>query len=174
MGKVEEVFARLYNDTYDEVLKYVLVKCGNAHDASDIVQKTYLNYYERIKKKGDIEKAENYLFKIAQNEIKKYYQLKAIHKNDVPVFSKSEDENFEFEELEAFLLDDNPQYSSLDVQEIWSFIREKDSTTFKIFVLYFYYNEKLSTIAEMLNMGESAVKNKLYRTIKQMREYFCL
>ena len=54
MGNVDEAFVRLYNETYDGVLKYVLLKCGNPHDAPDIVQKTYLNYYERLKKTGGL------------------------------------------------------------------------------------------------------------------------
>lgn len=171
MGNVDEAFVRLYNETYDGVLKYVLLKCGNPHDAPDIVQKTYLNYYERLKKDGGIKKPESYLFIIAQNEIKKYYRFKSARKNDVPLFSGGE-ENPDFEKLEAFLSQDCPQHSSIDVQEIWRFVRERDDLTFKIFVLYFYYGEKLADIAKILDIGESAVKNRLYRTIKQMREHF--
>ena len=101
MGNVDEAFVRLYNETYDGVLRYVLLKCGNPHDAPDIVQKTYLNYYERLKD-GGIKKPESYLFIIAQNEIKKYYRFKSARKNDVPLFSGGE-ENPDFEKLEAFL-----------------------------------------------------------------------
>lgn len=171
--RAHEAFVKLYRETYDNILKYVVSKCSNAHDVPDIIQKTYLNYYERVKKYGNVDKPEGYLFKIANNEIKKYYRFKALHKSDVPVFSKTEDD-VEYETLEALLTQEIPEYTDFDIQKVWQYIKERDALTFKIFVLYFYYDEKLSDIAKTLNIGESAVKNRLYRTINQMREKFKL
>ncbi|MDD4096797.1 MAG: sigma factor-like helix-turn-helix DNA-binding protein, partial [Oscillospiraceae bacterium] len=105
------------------------------------------------------------------NEMKRYYRFKSLHKSDIPVFSKTEDD-VEFEALEALLVQELPEYRDIDVQKIWEYIKERDTLTFKIFVLYFYYDEKLSNIAKTLNIGESTVKNRLYRTINQMRERF--
>lgn len=168
---MHEAFVKLYQDTYDNILKYVVSKCNNAHDVPDIIQRTYLNYYERIKKSGNVDKPESYLFIIANNEIKKYYRFKALHKRDIPVFSKAEEAG-EFEALEALLVQELPEYTDYDTQEIWQYIRDGDALTFKIFVLYFYYDEKLSDIAKTLNIGESTVKNRLYRTINQLRDKF--
>lgn len=169
----QEAFVKLYNETYDDVLKYVVSKCNNAHDVPDIIQKTYLNYYERVEKAGNVDKPVNYLFKIAKNEMNKYYRFKSMHKRDIPVFSKTEEDG-EFDTLEALLVQELPEYTDVDVQEIWQYIKDRDALTFKIFVLYFYYDEKLSDIAKILNIGESAVKNRLYRTINQMRDKFRL
>ena len=168
---MREAFVKLYQETYDNILKYVVSKCNNAHDVPDIIQKTYLNYYERVKKSGNVDKPESYLFIIANNEMKKYYRFKALHKRDIPVFSKVEDEG-EFEALEALLVQELPEYMNLNMQEIWQYIKERDALTFKIFVLYFYYDEKLLDIAKTLNIGESVVKNRLYRTINKMRDKF--
>jgi len=168
--KNNEAFVKLYNATYDNLLKYVVSKCGSADDIPDIMQKIYLNYYERVKKHGNADDPESYLFKIAQNEMKKHYKLKAKHKNDVPVFSKAEDD--EFEAMEALLAQELPESADFDMKKIWRQIKTEDDLTFKIFVLYFYHGEKLANIAKILDVGESTVKNRLYRTIGKMRDMF--
>ena len=34
-------FEQIYNDTYDNVLKYVICKSNNLNDVDDIIQETY-------------------------------------------------------------------------------------------------------------------------------------
>ena len=168
----DEAFVRLYHETYDKVLKYVVSKCSSPDDVPDIMQKTYLNYYERAKKSADIESPADYLFRIAQNEIKKYYRSKEKRKSELPVFSKVEDEDFEA--MEATLSQELPEYAGMDTKEVWQYIKSRDPVTFKIFVLYFYYEETLAAIAKTLDIGESNVKHRLYRTIRQIRDKFRL
>ena len=166
-----EAFTALYNETYDAVLKYIVSKCGSPDDIPDIIQRTYLSYYERIQKGASIDNPAGYLFKIAKNEMNKHYRLKAMQKRDVPVFSKTE-ETIEFEALEALLVQELPEYTDYDMKKIWQYVKDQGTLTFQIFVLYFYYDEKLSDIAATLKVKESTVKNRLYRTIDKMREQF--
>lgn len=167
-----EIFVAFYHETYDALLKYVISKCSNVHDASDIIQRTYLNYYERLKKSKKIDNPASYLFRIAKNETNRYYRFKYRHKDDIPIFSKTED--CDYESLEMLLAADVSEDAGLDTREIWQYIKNSDPLTFQIFVLYFYYDEKLSNIAKTLSISESTVKNRLYRTINQMKKQFRL
>ena len=35
-------FNKIYNETYSDVLKYVIIKCHDINDANDIIQEVYL------------------------------------------------------------------------------------------------------------------------------------
>ncbi len=49
--------------------------------------------------------------------------------------------------------------------------KNKDLITTKIFYLYFAMGLKISEIAKELKMTESNVKNKIYRTLKELKKY---
>ena len=36
-------FNAIYDETYSDVLKYVIIKCYNINDANDIIQEVYSN-----------------------------------------------------------------------------------------------------------------------------------
>ena len=57
-------------------------------------------------------------------------------------------------------------------QKVWEYIKKKDILTTKIFYLYYYNELKLSQIAAELNITEQNVKNKLYRTLNELRKNF--
>jgi RNA polymerase sigma-70 factor (ECF subfamily) len=52
-----------------------------------------------------------------------------------------------------------------------SYLAEKDELTKKIFYLYYFLDKSIKEIAELFSVKESNVKNKLYRTLKELREY---
>lgn len=58
-----------------------------------------------------------------------------------------------------------------NVKEVWEYIKNKDIITTKIFYLYFAMGLKISEIAKNLKITESNVKNKLYRTLKELKKY---
>lgn len=75
----EELLHDIYNETYDDILRYVISKCNKIEDVQDIIQNTYFNFYKAIKSK-EIKDFRKYLFKIAKNEIFKTYGILALAK----------------------------------------------------------------------------------------------
>ncbi len=69
-------FNDIYDRTYLDLLKYVIVKCHNINDANDIIQETYLELWNIINKKelSDIN-IRSYIMGIANNKIKKHYTI---------------------------------------------------------------------------------------------------
>lgn len=88
----DKVFIEIYDATYNNLCKYVVLKCGNAVDVPDIVQNTYMLFYRTLTKKHNIEKPTEYLFKIAKNEINKFYAVKEKRLREIPVFSDNADD----------------------------------------------------------------------------------
>ncbi len=163
-------FEEIYDSTYKKTLKYIVCNCKNLEDINEILQDTYFNLYKAIKKGGiNIEDENSYILGIAKNVIRKYYRGKYKEKSKILYFSKEiEKDDIQIasdENLEAdFIIKEN-------IEEIWNYLKnEKDIMIFKIFYLYYAEGLKITEIAKELKLKESAVKNKIYRTLKELKE----
>ena len=67
-----KLFNSVYDKTYSDILKYIIIKCHNVNDANDIIQEVYLEFWKILnKKKIDDLNIKSYLISIAINKIKK-------------------------------------------------------------------------------------------------------
>jgi len=167
--KPQNSFEAIYNDTYDDLLKFVIFKCDHLDDVNDIVQETYIELFIMVKKQI-IKDIKPYMFGIAKNKLKKYYSLKSIIKN---IFvNKSIDD----EELSNIVQDnfdlENHVFEKLTKDEIWEYLNSKNTIISKIFYLYYAEDVTIKEIAVGLNLNESTVKNHLYRTLKELKNLF--
>lgn len=160
----EERLREIYDETYNEALKYIVSKCRDMEYVQDIIQNSYFNLYKAMDK-NEIKDYRRYLFKIIKNEIFKTYGLMGVLKNNIPIFSLTKELNMKSEEsidIESKIL----------CEDIYDYLKEKDVLTFKIFMLYFKFDMKIVDISKKLKMSESNVKNRLYRTIKELKIVF--
>ena len=75
--KALEKFDEVYNESYRDISRYVVVSSNNIGDVQDILQNIYLEVYKNIGKVKD----KNYVFGIAKNVMKKYYRFKFMKKD---------------------------------------------------------------------------------------------
>ena len=69
-------FNSIYDKTYSDLLKYVIIKCHNVNDANDIVQEVYFEFWKILNKKEISDSnIKSFLIGIANNKIKKHYKL---------------------------------------------------------------------------------------------------
>lgn len=160
----EEKLKDIYDETYDDALKYVVSKCRNIEYVQDIIQNSYFNFYKAMDK-VEIKDYRKYLFKIIKNEIFKTYGVMGVLKNNIPMFSLNEEANIELREN----MDID---SKVFCDGIYDYLKEKDILTFKIFILYFKFDMRIIDISKKLKISESNVKNRLYRTIKELKVVF--
>ena len=166
-------FNRIYDETYNDVLRFIIIKCSNMEDVNDIVQETYLEFWKILQKKNLNEKnIKSYLLGIALNKVRKHYSL--IYKlNTISLFQKEENEK---ELIESFSLD----YTIEDLvvqkdewNQIWQYIKtNKNQNIPKIFYLYYKLELSIKEISKELNKGESYIKNSIYRTLKELNNIF--
>lgn len=161
-------FNKIYDKTYTSTLKYVILHCNNLDDVKDIVQDTYLDFYKYLTKNkiNEVEDIDKYIIGISKNVLKKYYHSKSKNKNVISIY---QNENIEMvidleNDLELnFVTKDN-------VQVIWEYIKNKDTTIAKIFYAYYHLDMKIKEIALEMQLNESTVKNYIYRTIKELKQ----
>lgn len=161
-------FDKIYKETYQDVLKYVVINCSNIEDVKDIVQNVYLEVLKILENKV-INNNKSYIIGIAKNKINEYYRFNYKAKI-ISFFSKKED----FDDLE--LIEKIPSKINIekyvinndDIEIIWNYLKRKKVIISKIFYLYYYDDMKIKEISKLLNISESNVKNYLYRTLKEL------
>ena len=162
-----KIFDKLYYETYEEVVKYVVLNCSNIDDVKDIVQNIYLALLKSIEKNNDVNK--NYVFGITSKKVKDYYRFKYKYKI-LPLFSKEDDVSLM--DLVSSNVDiEKEVITKNDLDTIWEFLKKEKVIVSKIFYLYYYSNNSIKEIASTLNISEANVKNYLYRTIKKLNVY---
>ena len=150
-------------------MKFAIIKCNNINDVNDIIQDTYVELFNKLKKNSTIEldNVDGFICGIANNVIKRHYFKKKKNKI-VALFNQELDDNIDIQD--DFNLEQDV-ITKENVKEVWDFLKKKDLVTAKIFELYFALDMKISDIAKELNVQESNVKNRIYRTLKEIKKY---
>lgn len=165
-----ENFEKIYNETYSQILKFIICKCGTLDDVNDLIQDTYVELYKTIKNKKNIivEDYVSYICGISKNVLKKYYKNK--YKEKIVFFvddiNEQSSDNSSIDELEIDFINKN------NIEKVWDFLKGKGFIIEKIFYLYYAMGLKISEISKLLNIGESSVKNYIYRTLKELKLTF--
>lgn len=148
-------FDMVYNESYKDISRYVVLNANNIGDVKDILQNIYLEVYKNIDKVSD----KNYVFGIAKNVLKKYYRFKFLRKDDTEITDNIKSNI----NLEKTVMD------KFDTELVWKYLKKKNNNIAKIIYLYYYEDFTIKEIANSLNLTESNVKNYIYRTLKELR-----
>lgn len=153
--KALDKFDVVYNESYKDISRYVVLNANNIGDVKDILQNIYLEVYKNIDKVSD----KNYVFGIAKNVLKKYYRFKFLRKDDTEITDNIKSNI----NLEKTVMD------KFDTELVWKYLKKKNNNIAKIIYLYYYEDFTIKEIANSLNLTKSNVKNYIYRTLKELR-----
>ena len=162
-------FNQLYEATYSDVLKYVIVHCSCMEDVKDIIQNIYVDVLMRLDK-DKVPISEAYMMGIAKNKVKDYYRFRYKHKM-VSLFSNIKDQK-EIALIETLASDmdiDKMILKEEDIEFIWQYLKSQKIVIFKIFYLYYVMDFSIKDISKELCISESNVKNYLYRTCHRLK-----
>ncbi|MCL2037218.1 MAG: sigma-70 family RNA polymerase sigma factor [Oscillospiraceae bacterium] len=172
-------FDEIYNSTHRSVLAYITSKCSGFADIQDIFQETYLELYQILNKRGAdyITDEKALLFRLAKQKIANSYSL--LKRLQVLVKNQKREAISEIEsEVDESALKADPflteEYvvNQILLESVRKYINSKPDTVKKVFYLFYDLELSIPEIAEKLSLTESDVKNKIYRTIKQIRKQF--
>ena len=166
MRELDRAFNEIYDSTYRSTLIYVTAKCHNTEDIADILQETYTELYKVMLSRGSdyIKEPAAFVRKVAKSKVYRHYSFFERIKNNMSINEIEE----VFCECDFDL--ENTVIDRLTVEEAEKHIFSKPLITQKIFCMYFSLDMTISEISEALGVGESYVKNKLYRTLSELRE----
>ena len=166
-------FNEIFDSTKKDVLAFITAKCGSTADIDDIFQDTYMELYLVLNKRGAeyVTHEKGLVMRIAKRKIAKYYSLAARLKMFVSMTATNDiGEDVELSEFEAasFLTEDFVVNKIL-LETVKKYILNKPEEIKKVFYLFYDVGLTIPEIAKSLSISESGVKNKLYRTLKELR-----
>ena len=159
--KTLDEFSKIYDETYNDVLRYVVCKCSNISDVEDIIQNIYLDVYKKL---PNISKS--YIMGISKNKVNDYYRYKYKWKI-LEMFSKEEIEVDYKSDVDI----ESATIMKYDVDLVWKYLKKKKAVISKVFCLYFKLGLTIKEISLELGISESNVKHYLYRTIRELNEF---
>ena len=123
-------FNDIYEETKEDILKYIIIKCHNINDVNDIMQDTYFEFWKILNKKEiNEENIKSYLIGIANNKIKKYYTLISKLKT-ISLFTKNKNDILFIDTIK-----DNADIEKIIIQNdnwknIWQYIKNKKKSRY--------------------------------------------
>lgn len=142
-------FNKIYDDTYQDVLKYVICKCSNINDVSDILQETYFELWRILNKKDLIDKnIKSFIIGIAINKIKKHYSI--LYKFQTISLFSNKDNNIELvdtieDKVDIELLTLN----KIESEKVWEYLKNMSNQNIpKIFYFHYCLDMTIKDIAE--------------------------
>ena len=159
-------FNRVYDDTYHEILKYVIIKTSRADQVDDILQNIYSNFYLRIMRRGyaDIRLPEAFIIKLTEKELARHYKRTAERRE------REAELDIAAPHLEADYI---PFDALMEDREALEAVRGVAARlpllSFKAFTLFYYYDMPVTSIAEQLGISEQNVKTRLWRARNAVR-----
>jgi RNA polymerase sigma-70 factor (ECF subfamily) len=175
-SNIDSLFNEIYDSTSKSVLAFITARCGNTSDVSDIFQDTYIELYQLMNKRGTnyVTDGKALVFRIAKRKLARHYSLLKRLKSFVSMTGKNENsEETELSDIEteadSFLTEDFV-VNQIILDNAKHFIKQKPEDIKKIFYLFYDMDMSIPEIAKMLSLSESSVKNKLYRTIKELKD----
>ncbi len=171
--QITGIFNEIYESTYKLALQYVLAKCGTLADIKDILQEIYLELYLILQKKGSgyIKKPDKFVLKLAKCKVYRHYTLAQRLNRMLPLsISDMQEEELPAEEESIGLEERAVERELLDT--VRTYLNAKPELTRKIFYLYYSMELTIPEIAALLKVKESFVKNRLYRTLGEIRGFY--
>ena len=166
----EEDFRRIYDLTYTKAAALVTVKCRRTADIGDILQEVYLELYRVLEKRGTdyIREPDAFVRKLVKQQLSRYYRG---HPWQHEVYDEPDEDGYvpELADIEALSVEEIAADHEV-LQWTDRYLSAKGELYRKIFHLYYRFGLTLPEIAELLERTEADIKNKLYRTLNEIRE----
>jgi RNA polymerase sigma factor, sigma-70 family len=159
----KERFNRIYADTRDELLRYLLLRTNAAPEAEDLFQEVYRKLYIRLNNVLPILDPKRYVFAIAKKELSQYYRRTARKRETEQPIEECINVTADETPIDEQLLTEERMY------EVWQLLEREPSVSRRVFLLYYGCGRTQKEIAEALGIGEGAVCSRLFRTRQRIR-----
>ncbi len=160
----DDYFSSVYEQTYRDMLRYVVMKTRNAADVEDIMQNAYAKFYKRLQRRGhaDILDAGAFMMGVVQRELNSYYRFRIIRAQREQALEEGAPSG-------ELCLEDRAVTADL-LRRVWKELERAPLMSYKCFVLHCYFGMSAPDIAQALGLTEPGVTSRLYRTRQALRQ----
>jgi RNA polymerase sigma-70 factor (ECF subfamily) len=151
-------FDRLYRHHAASVFRYAFAVLGNRADAEDVAQQTFLKAYRAIGQGTKPRKAENWLLKIAHNEVRRHLRASQARAFEV--------------ELDERLEQPEPDRSGPSLADVLRALQHLPPAQRSALVMREFEGRSYAEIAEILGVTQSALESLIFRARRTLAEHF--
>jgi RNA polymerase sigma-70 factor (ECF subfamily) len=166
-------FNQIFDATRKKALAFLTARCATPQDADDLFQEIYTELFSCLTRRGAdyVQNGEAFVMRLARQKLSRHYPLARRLRLLLPLVREDEDgEEYNLAEWEPddLVLEDSALNHIL-LEEIRQTLAQKPPETQRVFTLFYTLDRSIPEIAKLLRLTESNVKNKLYRTLKELR-----
>ena len=157
----QEAFAQLYEENFDKIYRYIVLKIGNKTEAEDMTQQVFLNALKSIssfKWKGIPFSA--WLFRIARNQVVDYLRKKT-RQATAPL-----DESLASSDSTPELIAEQ----KIDTEQLLAATTRLTSAQREVISLRFTSELPIAQVAKIMGKNEGAVKALQHSAIVALRK----
>lgn len=165
-------FARLVDAYSGMIYRLASRMLQNPQDAEDVLQETFIKAYKALPNFDGRSKLSTWLYRIATNEALMLLRRKTLPTVSVnaPLGDAESDEHFELEIVDWCCLPESELMSAEARRYLDESIEALPETLKSVFVLRDLEGLSVRQTAEVLGIGEGAVKTRLHRARLALRE----
>ncbi len=156
-------FHMAYQEHADALFRYSFYKLSDREKAKDVVQDTFVRYWEYVATDGKVDNVKAFLFRITTNAIIDHYRKK----KDISLDSLAE-EGFDPADHDT----QHRLVRSVDSQTALALVQKLDAPIRDIVLMKYVDGLSVKEIAEILEERENTVSVKLHRAHKDLQELF--
>jgi RNA polymerase sigma factor (sigma-70 family) len=149
-------FDRLYQQHAASVYRYARAVLGNHADAEDVTQQTFLNAYKAIAQGTKPRKAQNWIFTIAHNEVRRHLRDTRAQRLEV--------------ELDAELADHAEERTEPSVTDVLRALQHLTPNQRSALVMREFEGRSYAEIAEIMAISPSALETLMFRARRSLAE----
>jgi RNA polymerase sigma factor (sigma-70 family) len=149
-------FDRLYRRHAPSVYRYTYAVLGNHADAEDVTQQTFLNAYRACAKGTTPRKAENWLLRIAHNEVRRHFRNGQRKPREV--------------ELDGNVAEPPAERSDPSLADVLRALRRLPPNQRSALVMREFEGRSYAEIAEIMGTSQSALEALTFRARRALAE----
>ena len=169
---IDSTFRQLYEQTYPRAAALVTARCRQSADIGDILQDVYLELYRLLQRRGAeyIKEPEAMIRRLVRQQLFRYYRGLS-RRQEVYAEPDEEDGDIPIADIAALSVEEIAE-DHVILEWTDRYLLEKGELYRKIFHLYYRFGVSVPDIAKLLGRTEGDIKNKLYRTLKEIRNHW--
>jgi RNA polymerase sigma factor (sigma-70 family) len=149
-------FDRLYQQHAASVYRYARAVLGNHADAEDVTQQTFLNAYRAIAQGTKPRKAQNWIFTIAHNEVRRHLRDTRAQRLEV--------------ELDAEVADHHAERPEPSVSDVLRALQHLTPNQRSALVMREFEGRSYAEIAEIMGTSQAAIETLMFRARRSLAE----
>ncbi len=169
-SNIKKTFENIYQEESDAIFRFCLVRVSNRDQALDIVQETFLRFWQSLQKGQDIQNNRAFLFTVAHRLIIDWYRKK----KSIP-FRDINNSDFQEEETD-YDPDDEMTASLIEMKAEGRYLLDKINELSANYrhVVYLRFVEDLSPpeIGDIIGISANAVSVRINRGLDELRKKF--